>query len=134
MLNRRVFCSLGAALGIAAGAAMAAGAQPAGLSRTVLSKTDGPTEGYVTILVKNQIAPGYIVARHTHPGIESSYVLEGGGTLSVQGRADQKIKAGDGVQVPAGVPHGLLNGPNTTVIVTTYVVQKDKPLASPAPK
>lgn len=140
MLNRRALLYLCAALGVAAGAATAAeaptsgGAQAAGLSRTVLSKTDGPSEGYVTILVKTQIAPGYIVAQHTHPGIESTYVLAGGGTLSVQGRADQQIKPGDGVQVPAGVPHGLLNGPNVTQLVTTYVVEKDKPLASPASK
>jgi quercetin dioxygenase-like cupin family protein len=134
MLNRRVFCHLCAALGVAAGTITAAEAQSAGLTRTLLSKTDGPSEGYVTILFKNEIAPGYLVARHTHPGIESTYVLEGGGTLSVEGRADQQIKAGDGIQVPSGVPHSLLNGPNTTVLVTTYVVEKDKPLASPAPK
>ena len=32
--------------------------------------------GYVTIIVQAEIEPGVMVARHTHPGIESGYVLK----------------------------------------------------------
>jgi hypothetical protein len=35
-------------------------------------------------------------------------------------------------QVPTRTPHGGPNEPAKTVIISTYVVEKDKPLASPA--
>ena len=133
MLKRRVFCYLCAALGVAAGTITAAEAQSAGLTRTIRSTTDGPSAGYHTLLVEVEIAPGFVVARHTHPGIESTYVLKGGGLLSVQGREDQQTKPGDAFQIPPEVPHGLRNGPAATRLVVNYIVEKDKPLASPAP-
>ena len=43
------------------------------------------------------------------------------------------LKAGDGFQVPVATPHaGAKTGDTRTVVVSTYVVEKDKPLASPA--
>ena len=57
-----------------------------GVTRKMLSQTDGPTPGYVTLLVEATIEPGVAVGRHTHPGIESAYVLEGGFELPVQGQ------------------------------------------------
>ena len=46
---------------------------------------DGSAAGYMTIIVEAEIAPGVKVARHTHPGIETGYVLEGHGELPIQG-------------------------------------------------
>jgi quercetin dioxygenase-like cupin family protein len=80
-----------------------------------------------------QIEPGVTVARHTHPGIESGYVVAGGLNLPIEGMPTRALKPGDGFQVPAGVPHaGDKNGPAKTIITSTYVVEKGKPLASPA--
>jgi hypothetical protein len=43
------------------------------------------------------------------------------------------LKPGDGFQVPVATPHaGAKNGDTKTVVVSTYVVEKGKPLASPA--
>lgn len=134
MLKRRVFCYLCAALGVAAGTITAAEAQSQGLTRTIVSTTDGPSAGYHTVLVRVEIAPGFLVARHTHPGIESAYVLEGGGVLSVHGREDQQPKPTEGFQIPPETPHSFRNGPAPTQLVISYVVEKDKPLASPAPE
>jgi hypothetical protein len=39
-----------------------------GVTRKILSQTDGPTPGYVTIIVEAEIEAGVTVARHTHPG------------------------------------------------------------------
>ena len=45
----------------------------------------------------------------------------------------KKLKAGDGFQVPPNTPHaGAKNGPGMVKIVSTYIVEKGKPLASPA--
>jgi quercetin dioxygenase-like cupin family protein len=94
---------------------------PAGLKRTIITRTDGPMDGYETVNVRVDLDAGTLVARHTHPGIESSYVVEGGLELG-----------GDGFRVPAGTPHGGKNGNKPTTLAVTYVVEKGKPLASPA--
>jgi quercetin dioxygenase-like cupin family protein len=44
------------------------------------------------------------------------------------------VKAGDGFQVAPETPHGARNGDKPTKLIVTYVVEKDKPLASPAPE
>ena len=67
-----------------------------------------------------------VVPRHTHPGIESSYVLEGGFELPIQGQPIRMLKAGDGFQIPPETPHaGGKPGDKKTRIAITYVVEKD---------
>jgi quercetin dioxygenase-like cupin family protein len=142
MLTRREFtgfvsCAICAvASEFLAGEAAAQGAQPAatpGVTRKILSQTDGPAPGYVTLLVEATIEAGVAVGRHTHPGIESAYVLEGGFELPVQGKQTVTLKAGDGFQIPPETPHaGGKPGDAKSRILITYVVEKGKPLASPA--
>lgn len=106
---------------------------PGSISRKILAQMDGPTPGYVTLLVEAEIEAGVTVARHKHPGIESGYVLEGGLDLPVEGQPIRALKPGDGFQVPAETPHaGGKNGDKKTRVLVTYVVEKGKPLASPA--
>lgn len=141
MLTRRGFagvasCAICAVTGFIATEASAQGAPPAastGVTRKILSQTDGPAAGYETLLVEAQIEPGVAVGRHTHPGIESAYVLEGGFDLPIQGQPTRTLKPGDAFQVPANTPHaGGPPGTAKTRILITYVVEKGKPLASPA--
>jgi quercetin dioxygenase-like cupin family protein len=131
MLTRRGFaaCALCAVAGFVA---TGAEAQTSGVKRTILNQTDGPVDGYVTISVRAEIEAGATVARHTHPGVESAYVLEGAAELSVEGQAARQLQAGDAFVVPANTPHGAKNGPAKLLIASTYVVEKGKPLASPA--
>jgi quercetin dioxygenase-like cupin family protein len=141
MLSRRDFtgvasCALCGLAEFVSTAALAQGTAPAttpGVSRKILAQMDGPTPGYVTILVEAEIEAGVTVARHKHPGIESGYVLEGGLDLPVEGQPIRALKPGDGFQVPAETPHaGGKNGDKKTRVLITYVVEKGKPLASPA--
>jgi quercetin dioxygenase-like cupin family protein len=141
MLTRRGFagfasCAICAVAGFVATEASAQGAPPAattGLTRKVLSQMDGPMPGYVTIIVEVDIEAGATVARHTHPGIESGYVLEGGLELPIEGQPTLMLKPGDSFQVPVGTPHaGGKPAEKKTKITSTYVVEKGKPLASPA--
>jgi quercetin dioxygenase-like cupin family protein len=137
MLTRRNFsaCAICAIAGFAATAVGEANAQAlGGLKRTILSKTEYPDSKYATILAVVDIDAGATVPLHTHPGVESAYVVEGGVELSVKGQPARQVKVGDGFQVPAEVPHGARNGDKPTKLVVTYVVEKDKPLASPAPE
>jgi quercetin dioxygenase-like cupin family protein len=104
-----------------------------GITRKILLQTDGPVPGYVTIIVEAEVEPGVMVARHTHPRIESSYLLEGGIDLPIQGQPTRALKPGDAYQVPPETPHaGGKPGDKKTRIAITYVVEKGKPLASPA--
>jgi hypothetical protein len=104
MLTRRRFagfasCAICAVSGLIATEASAQGAPAAttpGVTRKILSQTDGPTPGYTTMLVEAIIEAGVPVARHTHPGVESAYVLEGGFELPIQGQATRTLKPGDG--------------------------------------
>ena len=87
----------------------------------------------VTLVAEVSIDPGTLVARHTHPGIESGYVVSGGLELPIEGQPTRMLKPGDGFQVPVATPHaGAKNGDTKTVLVSTYVVEKGKPLATPA--
>ena len=141
MLTRRGFVGVAscALCGLAEFAATEVSAQgtpppaPAGFTRKILSQMDGPMAGYVTLIVEVTIDPGIFVARHTHPGIESGYVVSGSVELPIEGQPTRSLKPGDGFQVPVATPHaGGKNGDTKTVIVSTYVVEKGKPLASPA--
>jgi len=136
MLNRRGFvsCAICTAVGLVASSVEADAQGQPGLTRTILQKTEYPGDKHASILAVVDIDPNTVVPRHTHPGVESSYLLSGGGTLSVKGQPDRVLKAGDGFQIPPEVPHGLRNGPEKSRIAITYVVEKDKPLASPAPE
>ena len=141
MLTRRGFagvasCAICAVTGFMATDASAEGAPPAatpGVSRKILSQSDGPSPGYVTLLVAIEIEAGVMIGRHTHPGIESAYILEGGFDLPIEGQPTRAYGPGDGIVIPAGTPHaGGKNGDKKTRIVSTYIVEKGKPLASPA--
>jgi quercetin dioxygenase-like cupin family protein len=142
MLTRRQFagvasCALCGITDLIAAEALGQTTAPAtttpGVTRKILSQMDGPVPGYVTVLVEAIIEPGVAVARHTHPGIESAFVLEGGLELPIQGQETRTIKVGDGFQIPPETPHAGGKPPDAkTRILVTYVVEKGKPIASPA--
>jgi quercetin dioxygenase-like cupin family protein len=136
MFNRRrvVSCAICAAIGsVATGVAGDAQAQSA-FTRRVIQKTEYPGEKYVCILMEVDLDPNAIVARHTHPGVESGYQLAGTTTLSVQGQPDRVLKVGDGYQIPPETAHSVRNGAEKSRLAATFIVEKDKPLASPAPE
>jgi quercetin dioxygenase-like cupin family protein len=117
---------------IAAGAGPAY-AQQAALKRTVLQQGDtADIPGHEVVMSLAEVPANAEIARHTHPGTELTYVLEGGGTLSVDGEPPRDLKAGDSFLVPVGKPHGGKAGPDGIKIVGIHVVEKGKPLASPA--
>jgi quercetin dioxygenase-like cupin family protein len=139
MLTRRGFasCALCAITGFVATEASAQGggapAPGGGVTRKILSKADGPAAGYETLLVEAEIEAGVSVGRHTHPGVESAYVVEGGFELPIQGQDTRMIKPGDAFQIPPNTPHaGGKPGTAKSRLIITYVVEKGKPLASPA--
>lgn len=122
---------MGAALLVAAGGLYA---QASGLTRTLVGKADVSVPGREAVVARVEVAPGARAGRHTHPGDEISYVLEGQVELLVDGQAPRVVKAGESFVIPAGTVHDAHNASETpTKLVGVYVVDKGKPLASPAP-
>jgi quercetin dioxygenase-like cupin family protein len=112
--------------------AVSAVAQQSGIKRTPLQTVDFPA-GYNVVSVIAELPPGICAGRHTHPGVESTYVMEGSAVLKVEGQPDRTVKAGESFQIPPGVPHDGCTQGEGFRILATYIVEKGKPLATPAP-
>jgi quercetin dioxygenase-like cupin family protein len=115
-----------AVLIVASGLALdVAHAQQAGTKRTDLQRHDLSAPGREVIQVRVDFEPGYVAPRHTHPGEEIIYVLEGTLEYQIDGKP-VTVKPGDVLFVPAGTIHSVQNVGSTEL--ATYVVEKGKPL------
>ena len=117
-----------AASGLAPDVTQAQAKQP-GSKRTNLQRHDLSIPGREVIQVRVDFDPGYVSPKHTHPGEEIIYVIEGTIEYQVEGRPPATYKAGDVLMVPAGTPHSAKNVGNVNAAeLATYVVEKGKPL------
>jgi len=110
----------------------AAQAQQPGVKRTDLQRHDLSAPGREAIQVIVELAPGVLAAKHTHPGEEVIYVLEGLLEYEVEGKPPVTLKAGDVLFIPAGTIHSARNvGTGNGAELATYIVEKGKPLLTP---
>lgn len=108
-------------------------AQAQGIKRTVVTRADVSVEGREAVVAKVELEPGVMAGRHSHPGDEISYILEGEGELLIDGEAPRKVKAGEAFVIPAGKVHDARNsGSGVMRLIGTFIVEKGKPLAMPA--
>jgi quercetin dioxygenase-like cupin family protein len=108
--------------------------QNTGFQRTIVEKADVSVPGREAVIARVEIAPGARAGRHTHPGDEISYVIEGNGEILIDGQPPRQIKAGDGFVIPSGAKHDAHNTGTTVLkLAGVYVVEKGKPLATPVP-
>ena len=107
-------------------------AQQPGFKRTPLQKQDIRVEGREAVVALAEFAPGGAVGKHTHPGEELGYVVEGTLLLEVEGKPPLTLKAGEVFFVEAGRVHDGKNiGAGSAKVLATYVVEKGKPVATP---
>ena len=139
MTNRRLTTHLIVAIALLAGMWGAqAGAQPkaaapapTGFKRTELQRHDLSTPNHEAVQAKGEFDPGAVVPKHTHPGEEVGFILSGELTVEVEGKPAQTLKAGDVFFIPAGTVHaGKNTSKGPTVVISTYIVEKGKPLAA----
>jgi quercetin dioxygenase-like cupin family protein len=110
-------------------------AQQPTFKRTVLQQSDISAPGREVVQAVADFEPRATPGRHTHPGEEIGYVLEGTFLVEQEGKAPVTLKAGGTFLIPAGTVHNATNtGSGVGKILATYIVEKGKPLASPAPK
>jgi len=108
-------------------AAMAQKLDANGIGRTeaVRHDFDGKREA---IQVKVDFGPRAAFPKHSHPGVEIAYVLEGTMEYELDGKA-VVLKAGDALYIPAGAVHSARNlGDGNAAELATYLVEKDKPV------
>jgi quercetin dioxygenase-like cupin family protein len=106
-----------------------AAAQQVTAKRTNLQRHDLSIPGREVIQARIDFPPGVAFGKHTHPGEEIIYVIEGALEYEVEGKAPVILKAGDVLYIPAGTVHAARNvGNDNGAELATYVVEKGKPL------
>ena len=118
---------------VLAGAVAGLGAQQAAFKRTVLQQADISVPGREAVTAVGDFQPGATPGRHTHAGEEIGYILEGTLLLEQDGKPALTLTAGQAFLIPAGTIHNATNTGSTPArILATYIVEKGKPLATPA--
>ena len=108
-------------------------AQQPGFKRVELQRGDLSVAGREVVVVRGEFEPGAMVGRHSHPGEESTYILEGTVQLEIDGKPPVISKAGDVIFIPAGTIHSAKNiGTTPAKVLANYIVEKGKPLSTPA--
>jgi quercetin dioxygenase-like cupin family protein/pimeloyl-ACP methyl ester carboxylesterase len=124
------------ALIVGSGVALQAAAQQQGVTRTNLQRHDLSVPGREVIQVRVDIAPGVVFPRHSHPGEEIVYAIEGSLEYRVDGKPPVTLRPGQVLFIPAGAVHAVKNvGRDNGAELATYLVEKGKPLlllASPS--
>lgn len=113
-------------------AQQAAGVAAPPIKRTPLQKVEVPGDNYEVITGIAEIAANTNIGRHTHPGAETGYVIDGELTLLVEGQPPLTLKPGDSYKVPVHAIHDARSGAKPVKVLAVYIVEKGKPLASPA--
>ena len=131
MTHRTLLFALGLAIPLVLGAQTSRTQE--GIKRTDLQTHDLSIPGREVVQQMTEIQPGVVIAKHTHPGEEVSVMLEGELLLEVNGKPPVTMKAGQAFTVPMGAVHGgKSTGRVPAKLLATYIVEKGKPLRSPA--
>jgi quercetin dioxygenase-like cupin family protein len=104
-------------------------AQQPGIKRTDALRHDLGVPGREVIQVRVDFDPGVAFGKHSHPGAEVAYVLEGTLEYQLEGEPPVTLKAGEALFIPAGTIHAAKNvGTGNAAELATYIVEKSKPL------
>jgi quercetin dioxygenase-like cupin family protein len=104
-------------------------AQQVGVRRIDLQRHDLSVTGREVVQTIVELAPGTTAPRHSHPGEEIIYVLEGSWEYTVEGKPPVVLKAGEVLFIPSGAIHSArIVGTGRGRELATYIVEKGKPL------
>src|SRR2546421_11432473 len=83
----------------------AAAAQQPGFKRTVIQQEKLSVPGREAVTAVVDFDPGSTVGRHTHPGEEIGYILDGTLVFEIEGKPAMTLRAGQTFFIPAGTVH-----------------------------
>ncbi len=110
------------------------GAQQPKAKWTELQRHDIPGTGREGVTMAIEIPPGVSSARHSHPGEDFGYLIEGTIVLQVDGKPPMTVRAGQVFFTERGHIHSARNiGTTTARAVDTYIIDRGKPVITPAP-
>lgn len=102
------------------------------IKRTDLQRHDLSVPGREVVQVRVDIPVGTAFPKHSHPGEEMVYMIEGVLEYQLEGRPPVTLKAGEVLFIPAGTVHAVKNvGSGNGAELATYIVEKGKPLLVP---
>lgn len=107
--------------------------QPAPVKRTILQKADVPGTNLELIYATVEIAAGFKAGRHMHPGVVMAQVVEGEFWIHLDGQPEKILRAGESLTLPDRAIHNEGATDKAVKLNAVYVLEKGKPLASPAP-
>ncbi len=101
--------------------------------RTVLKRSDLTGTNMEIIVAVLEVPPGVNIAKHSHPGEEAVYVLEGATLQFPDGREMSRPAGEAGVNV-RDIPHAgyKVVGDKPLKLLTVHIVDKGKPMTVPA--
>jgi quercetin dioxygenase-like cupin family protein len=105
-------------------------------TRTVFERHDqSGVPGKEIVLGSATLPAGTTIGYHTHPGDEAGYVTKGLLILKIRGEPDRWLKAGDRFFNPRGAVHSVAAAPGGDggTAVSTWIIDKGHPLATPVP-
>jgi quercetin dioxygenase-like cupin family protein len=104
-------------------------AQQPGVTRTDVVRHDLDIPGRELIQVRVAFGRGAAFGKHSHPGTEIAYVLEGTIEYQLEGQPPVTLEAGQALFIPPGAIHAAKNtGTGEATELATYLVEKGKPL------
>jgi quercetin dioxygenase-like cupin family protein len=99
------------------------------IKRTDLQRHDLSVPGREVVQVRVDIPAGTAFPKHSHPGEEIVYMIEGELEYRLEGSPPVTLKAGEVLFIPAGTVHAVKNvGSGNGAELATYIVEKGKPL------
>jgi quercetin dioxygenase-like cupin family protein len=101
------------------------------LKRTELQRSLFSIPGREIVQVLTEIPAGVESGWHMHSGEEVGYILAGTVEMRIQGKPTLTLHAGDPFLMPPRTPHNALDlGPETGLMLSTYIVEVGQPLAT----
>ncbi|HEU4359076.1 MAG TPA: cupin domain-containing protein [Xanthobacteraceae bacterium] len=113
-------------------AAAAFAVQPSPVKRTIMQRADVPGTNLETIYASLEIAAGFKAGRHNHPGVVMAHIVEGDFWLQLDGEPERVLHAGESLTIPDRAIHNEGATDKPVKLDVVYVVEKGKPLVSPA--
>ncbi|WHT23080.1 cupin domain-containing protein [Crossiella sp. CA-258035] len=102
-----------------------------GVTRVELQRSPAPAQGFEIVQTRVEIPEGKESGRHSHPGPEVGYIVQGDVVIEFADREPLRLRTGDPFLIPAGVVHNARNvGTVRTQMLSTYVIDQAKPLVT----
>jgi len=103
------------------------------IKRTILQRADVPGTNLELIYASLEVSAGFRAGRHNHPGVVMAQIVDGSFWLQVDGQPEQVFQAGESFTLPDRIVHNEGSTDKPVKLNVVYVLEKGKPLASPAP-